>query len=97
MANDEPIIIYRSVDRDGQTFALKPNSEERLREQFKDTIRISPRVFIAHETNEDYERIHGSIVPQIITLLTGLSRERLETEFGSVEFRNPETEETFAA
>ena len=46
-----PIVTHRSVNRDGETFALEPGSLERLRQAFGQTVHPRPRVFIAHETN----------------------------------------------
>lgn len=78
-------MIYRTVSRDGQTFALEPRSLRRLQAQFGDALHPSPRVFIAHETHADHEHVHGRIAPQVIALLTGLSEERI-AELGGVKF-----------
>lgn len=83
-----PIIIYRSVDRAGQTFALHPLSRDRLKECFGDSIHVHPRVFIAHATEDDYHRVHTGLADQIVMLLTGLSRQRLD-ELGGVSFWDP--------
>ncbi|MCK6548710.1 hypothetical protein L6R52_22895 [Myxococcota bacterium] len=88
----EPIVIYRSLDGEGATFSLDRRSEKRLRAAFAAEMRTRSRIFIAHETKGDFERIHGPIAGQIITLLTGLSEERLEP-LGDVVFRDPVTEE----
>jgi hypothetical protein len=87
----DPIVIYRSADREGATFALKPSSRERLHERFGSAVHIRSRVFIAHETRADYEAVHSNLASQVVQLLTGLSEERLQ-EFGGVAFRDPETE-----
>lgn len=87
----DPIVIYRSVNRDGATFALKPSSRELLQQRFGDAVHIRSRVFIAHETKADYDSVHGGVAPQVVQLLTGLSAERLR-EFREVEFRDPVTE-----
>jgi hypothetical protein len=86
-----PIIIYRSVNRDGQTFALDPLSRMRLRETLGDAVHMHPRVFIAHETAADYARVRADLAAQLIPLLTGVSEIRL-IEFGGVSFRDPATE-----
>jgi hypothetical protein len=91
----DPIIIYRSVDRDGQTFALDPLSRDRLREIFGDAAHFYPRVFIAHETKADYERLRSDLAAQVVALLTGIAEPRLE-EHGGVSFVDPVTEEELA-
>lgn len=91
MASVDPIVIYRSVNREGATFALKPSSRERLRERLGDAAHIRSRVFIAHETRADLEAVQENLASQVVQLLTGLSEERLR-EFGGVVFRDPETD-----
>lgn len=88
----EPIIIYRTVNRDGQTFALHPLSRRRLREGFGDAVHMHPRVFIAHETAADYERLRVALAAQVIVLLTGVSEARL-AELGGVCFRDSATDQ----
>lgn len=88
----EPIVIFRSVSGNGQTFALDPSSKARVREFFGHRVHLHPRVSIAHETAADYESMRGDLVPQIIQLLTGVSREQLE-QLGEVIFRDPVTDE----
>jgi len=89
----EPIIVYRSVNRDGQTFALAPSSRNRLRELFgQDRLHLHPRVFIAHENADDYHSMYWDLRNQVVQLLTGLSSGRLQS-LGEVIFRDPVTEE----
>jgi hypothetical protein len=88
----EPIIIYRSVNHDGQTFGLAPSSRKRLREHFgEDRLHLHPRVFVAHETADDYDSMYGDLARQVVQLLTGLSPDRLQS-LGGVMFRDPVTE-----
>ena len=54
----EPLIIYRSVNREGATFALKPGSRERVQSRFGDAAHVRPRIFIAHETRVNYDEMH---------------------------------------
>jgi enoyl-CoA hydratase/carnithine racemase len=86
-----PIVIYRSVDRDGATYALEPRSVKRLREVFGPAVHVRSRVFIAHETRADYDHVQSAIAPQIVMLLTGLPDERLRP-VGGVLFRDSETD-----
>jgi hypothetical protein len=87
----QPIVIYRSVNRDGETFALAPGSLQRLQANFGALLHFRSRVFIGHETRADFEAVHRSIVPQVVQLLTGLSEERL-APLGGVVFRDPATD-----
>jgi hypothetical protein len=88
----EPIVILRSVSGNGQTFALDPSSKARVREVFGSQAHIHPRVSIAHETAADYESMRGDLLPQIIQLLTGVTKAQLE-QVGDVVFRDPVTGE----
>lgn len=92
----QPIVIYRSVNREGQTFALKPASRQFLRQQFGESVHSSPRVFIAHETKADFDEWHGNFAEQVIQVLTGVSSERLKG-IGGVVFRDPVTESDISA
>jgi hypothetical protein len=88
----DPVVIFRSVNRDGETFALELRSLARLRARFGEAVHVRPRVFIAHETRADYEHVHARIVPQVIALLTGMSGARV-SELGEIVFRDPVTEQ----
>jgi len=87
-----PIVILRSVNRDGETFALEPRSLIRLRQELGAEVHSRPRVFIAHETKADYQHVHGDIAEQVIRLLTGIAEESL-SKLGGVTFRDPVTEQ----
>jgi biopolymer transport protein ExbD len=90
-ARPSPIVVFRSVNRDGETFALEPRSLERLRKELGTAVHARPRIFIAHETRADYEHVHVAVAQQIIQLLTGVTEERLRP-LGGVTFRDPVTE-----
>ena len=87
----EPLIIYRSVNREGATFALKPGSRERVQSRFGDAAHVRPRIFIAHDTRVNYDEMHVGLASQVVQLLTGLSSQRLQ-ELGEVVFLDPETD-----
>jgi hypothetical protein len=89
---DEPLVVYRSVDRDGATYALSRRTREKVGSAFGGAVHMPPRVFIAHATDEDYRAIHGSVRHQVVQLLTGLPEERLAT-LGEVRFVDPVTEQ----
>ncbi|WAS98813.1 hypothetical protein [Nannocystis punicea] len=91
MDASEPIVILRSSNREGATFALEPGSLARLRKAFGEALHPRSRVFIAHETRDDYERVQAAIAEQIVMLLTGLPEKRLQT-LGRVVFRDPVSE-----
>jgi hypothetical protein len=88
----QPLVVYRSVNREGETYALEPRSLARIHEVLGAAVHARPRVFIAHETRADYEKVHGAIAQQIIQLLTGVSEERLRDSVGEVIFRDSTTE-----
>jgi hypothetical protein len=90
-AEPDPIVIHRSVNRDGETYALPPRSLRRLREVFGQAVHARPRVFIAHERGPDYEHVHAAVASQIVMLLTGLPEQRLES-VGGIIFRDPVTD-----
>lgn len=87
----EPLIIHRSVDRQGATYALERRSKDRLREMFGPALHLAPRLFIAHETEADFAEIRGQIQPQIAAILTGLAEDRL-SEVAPILFVDPVTE-----
>jgi hypothetical protein len=90
-AEPVPVVIHRSVNRDGETYAVEARSLKRVRAAFGSAAHVRPRIFIAHETLADYEHVHGAVAPQIVMLLTGLSEEQLGP-LGGVIFRDPVTE-----
>lgn len=83
------IVVYQSTDREGATFALSRETREFLKRRFGDAARLSPRIFIARETQHDFEQIHGKLAKQLVALLTGLSTDKLENL--PVEFRDAVT------
>lgn len=86
---DETIVVFQSTDREGSTFSLSPDARRVLQQRFGDEIHFAPRIFIAHETHDDFERLHGSLAKQLVALLTGLSDEHVAQV--TVEFRDPVT------
>ena len=86
-----PVVIYQSADREGSTFALSPDSKRALEARFRSSLRPAPRVFIAHGTDHDFQRIHGSLSRHLLILLTGLEEAQLQ-EIGDVQFQDPVTE-----
>lgn len=77
-------IIYRTLDRDGQTFAVEPLSAKRLKQTFRDHVRTRPIVFIAHPEANDQPQLHEDVIDLVIQLLTSLSKEKLIEAFGVV-------------
>jgi hypothetical protein len=86
-----PLVVFRSVDRAGETFALEPRSLERLRKELGSAVHARPRIFIAHAPRADYDHVHIAVAQQIIQLLTGVTEEALRP-LGGVTFRDPVTE-----
>ncbi len=87
MDQQEPIIILAGVQRNGTTYQLDPLSKLRL-EAALPGAKPAPRIFVGHETQADFETLHGPMWPQIASLLTGVSVDRLET-LGGVIIRVP--------
>jgi CRP-like cAMP-binding protein len=87
---DDTIVVHQSTDREGSTFSLSRDARRTLQERFGDKIHFTPRIFIAHETRDDLERLHGSLAKQLVALLTGLSDEHVAQV--AVEFRDPVTD-----
>lgn len=88
----DPIIIYRSVNRDGQTFAIEPLSLERLRRSLGDQVHVRPVVFVAHESPADQDQLDEDVVAQVIRLLTGVAEATL-APLGGVSLRDPITDD----
>jgi hypothetical protein len=88
----EPIVIYRSVNRDGQTFGLEPLSRQRVRDRFGAQVHLHPRVFIAHETAADHAMVRRDLAALVVQLLTGVQPDCLN-ELGGVSFRDPATDD----
>lgn len=91
-AATDSIVIYRSVNREGQTFALEPESRQKLRDAFGRDVRVHPRLFIAHETSAAYEQLGADLAGQVIVLLTGMSEQRLAERGFEVSFVEPVSE-----
>lgn len=87
-----PLKIYRRPTLDGSSFSLAPLMKKRLKEQFGPDVHPRGSVFIDHETKDEYTRFYADLASQVIQLLTGLTRERLEEKFGKVIFLDPETD-----
>lgn len=90
--DDGKLVIYQSTNREGSTFSLSPETKRALRERFGDKVHVSPRIFIAHGTRDDLERLHGSLAKQLVALLTGFDHDLL-AQIGDFEFRDPVTDQ----
>lgn len=86
-----PIVIHVGRSSDGCAYDLSPASRARLRGV--PGAHPTKRVFIAFETQADYEEHHGPIEWQVAQLLTGLGRDRLEA-LGGVELYDPRTQQS---
>lgn len=89
----EPLYIYRVPTREGTSFQLAPLMKRRLLEYFGPQVHPRSAVFIDHETRDEYTRFYSDLAAQVIQLLTGLTRARLEEKFGQVIFLDAETDE----
>jgi hypothetical protein len=89
---DRRIVVYQSTDREGSTFALSPDARRMLEDRFGEKLHVSPRIFVAHEDQDDLERLHGSLAKHLVMLLTGLDDESL-AQAGDIEFWDPVTDQ----
>lgn len=85
-AQPEPIVIYRTVNGNGETFALKPSSARRIRDHFH--VEPRPRVFIAHDTKADFDAVRADMENAVIQLLAGVTKDEL-SKHARVEFQDP--------
>ncbi len=88
----EPLVVYRSEDLSGATYALSRRSRERVKKRYPD-VATAPRVFVAFESAADYGR--GFVHHMVVSALTGLSEDRIKA-LGPIEFWDPVTEEQVA-
>ncbi len=87
-----PIVVYAASSIDGTSFALDPESQRRVRDAFPE-VQVSTRhIFIAHDTREALDKNIQPFEGQVVTLLTGVSAERLTGRFGQISFRDPRSE-----
>lgn len=85
----DPIVVYVGSSLDGTSFALDPVSQHRIREAFPGVHVSTRHIFIAHDTQEDFERSIGRFEDQIAVLLTGVSATQLAERFPVVSFLDP--------
>jgi hypothetical protein len=70
------ITIQVGQQIDGYTFRLQPKSRQWIIQNFSEVHPVAS-VFISFDNRKNFEEVHGSIWHQIITLLTGLSIEKI--------------------
>ena len=90
--DDERLVIYQSTNREGSTFSLSPATRRALQARFGDKLQASPRIFIAHDTRNDLDRLHGRLAQPLVALLTGFDHDLL-VQVGGFEFRDPVTDQ----
>jgi len=88
----EPVVIYVASSIDGTSFALDPESQERIRSAFPGVDLSTRRVFISHDTREAAKTSIKRFEDQVAILLTGVDARRLANRFGAVSFRDPSSE-----
>lgn len=81
------IIIDVGQQLDGYTFRLHPKSEAELQKRFPGR-RLPASIFTLYEAHSEFETMHGSVLPHVAMVLTGLSEDQLE-ELGGVVFVDP--------
>lgn len=88
MDQQEPIIILAGLQRDGTAYQLDPLSKERLAARYPG-VSPAPRLFVGYDTRSEFESLHGPMWPQIVSLLTGVSIDRLTRDLGRVVIQVP--------
>lgn len=89
----EPLVIYAAREFDGYTYQLDPLSEDRVR-QFNTRYarpQKMPRIFISYDMKEDFVKLVGPFVDELVLLLTGLEAKDV-LQMGGAEFRDPSTD-----
>ena len=89
----ETLVIYRSSNRDGATYALPNRSRNLIQERFGRTLSIRSRIFIAHAPDEDPKELDALPTASreaLVTMITTLKPD--EASAFQIEFRDPVTE-----
>ena len=89
----EPLLIFASREFDGYTYQLDPLSETRVRQLNTSLARPQKmqRIFISYDLKEDFEKLVGPFVHELVKMLTGLEAS-VVLKLGGVEFRDPITD-----
>lgn len=82
-----PLVIHRSADDHGATYSLSASSKRCILVRFPEAY-VSPRIFVAHTTEQDRECIRESMQADLTRLLTGLSDAQL-SQLGGAQFQDP--------
>jgi hypothetical protein len=90
----DQVIVYRSADKSGRTFALSPQTKNALKEKTEGKQKYL-RVFIANEEGDEVQEEAPHIIRAVFRLLTGLSKEEAES-LGPIEVRDPVKEDEHA-
>lgn len=94
-----PIEIQVGRQSTGWTFALHPFSRQMIQKLFPES-RLVPSVFIATETQQDFQATVGnlaSLAQQVAIILTGLDIDQLNEKFGGYRIYEPATRKELLA
>ena len=91
--SEQPLVIYVATSLDGTSFALDAESQHRVRAKFPGVRVSTRRIFISHDTREAFNKNVGRFEDQIAVLLTGVQKDALVKDFGSISFRDPQSEQ----
>ena len=91
MTTATKITVHVGHQRDGYIFGLRPRSRVWLEEQYPAKERVSS-VFIGLDEVHNIRQIPGTILAQVLSLLTGLSVEELN-KLGGVSIYDPSTQQ----
>jgi hypothetical protein len=82
------IVVDVGKQMNGATFRLSHRSETMLASRIPGWSPPSDSLFVAADTQWDFERMHGPTWTQVVMLLTGLSEEQIR-DLGGVRFVSP--------
>lgn len=85
----DKIIVEVGKQLDGYTFRLSPRTRTRLERELPN-LPPATSLFVGFDTQGDFEKIHGPMWQQIVSILTGLSEDRLK-KLGGYDFVDPLT------
>ena len=85
----DKIIIEVGVQLYGYTFRISPRTRAKL-ERESPNLPPPTSLFVGFDTRSDFEKIHGSMWQQIVSILTGLSEDKLK-KLGGYDFVDPLT------
>lgn len=86
-------LIDAGKQSDGVTYRLHPKTLQHLKDLFPGVTQ-APSVFVGYQSKSDFERVHGAMWDQIVSILTGVSLDTIKA-YGDVRIHIINTGEFF--